>query len=78
MVKTGTDLATDVSELMVAMGESFVDSWRNDAQVYGECENYGVMKGHANAVLEAQISAMAARVKGFSSEKTFRQMDFHP
>lgn len=23
-------------------------------QVYGECENYGVMKGHANAVLEAQ------------------------
>ena len=46
------------------MGESFVDSWRNDAQVYGECENYGVMKGHANAVLEAQISAMAAMVKG--------------
>lgn len=24
-------------------------------KVYGECENYGVMKGHANAVLEAGL-----------------------
>ena len=28
-------------------------SVRGCPQVYGECENYGVMKGHANAVLEA-------------------------
>lgn len=38
--------------------------------MYGECENYGVMKGHANAVLEVHWKHDGTQLYTCSADKS--------
>ncbi|KAG1666813.1 hypothetical protein FOA52_011654 [Chlamydomonas sp. UWO 241] len=61
--------------LSIASGgfDKLVYLWRT----FGECENYMVMKGHKNAVLEVQWTTDGDRLVSCSADKTARAWDAH-